>query len=211
MKTSVHHDIPEVADRLAELGLSSVILRTAVMAGEAARSSSTPNDPPGFAGYIAWGQTIRALREQLAPLGWQRNDEGNYSTVTDEHGCVAIAVATGDENTGSVTASPKTKNPKGSATTAAIDANNQQLAFGFINAEPIAQQSSSRVTWILLIARSEDDVRCELSLPLATGDDARIDVWQKRIILDPVQLDPLPTITLDSGPEIEVEVRRRVG
>lgn len=212
METALHQP-HEVADRLRQLGLTPDILRTAVMVGEAARLSCTANDPPGFAGYIAWGSTIRTLRELLAPLGWKKNDDGNYSTVVDEQEAIAIAVASGDENTGSLGISPRTKNAKGPATIAAIDANVRQLAFPFRDQRPVQIQPrrTQRVTWILLISRFDNEVRFELSLPTATGDDDRVESWQERIILDSIPIDPPPVAQLDPGPEIEVEVHRRAG
>ena len=80
------------------------------------------------------------------------------------------------------------------------------------NGEPIVPGPvpTDRVTWLLLIARGVDEVRCELSLPAAIGDDGRVESWSERIILAPVGRDGEPTVSpADQEPDIVVEVSRR--
>lgn len=72
----------------------------AVMQGYLARNDCTANHPPLYPSFVAWGETVRALREHLAPTGWERNDAKNYSRTVHPNGRIAIAVATGDEATG---------------------------------------------------------------------------------------------------------------
>ena len=68
------------------------------------------------------------------------------------------------------------------------------------------------MTWILLIHRASNEVRCELSLPISIGDDGHIDAWSERILLGSIPLDghlgeaiPAPP----DLPEITINVRRR--
>ena len=179
--------------------------------GEAARNSCTANDPVITPGFLAWARTTRGLRELLAPAGWQRSSEGGLETVVAPDGKLAVAVATGDEATGQPDNSPKTKYSKGPATVAAIEQNQLSL---FADLEPVVPGPvpTDRVTWLLLIARGVDEVRCELSLPQAIGDDGKIESWSERIILAPVGRDGEPTVTpADQEPDVVVEVSRRVG
>jgi hypothetical protein len=68
------------------------------------------------------------------------------------------------------------------------------------------------MTWILLVHRAMNEVRCELSLPRSMGGDGRIDSWQERIILGSIPVDhellairpPQPP-----QPDINVDVKRR--
>ena len=105
-------------------------------------------------------------------MGWKRHDEGNYSTVVDKRLGIAIAVATGDEATGLRGAIPRTKYPKGPTTERAVKQNNLQLR---LFDEPEHREGAEiredrmPLTWILLIARLDEEVRCELSLPAAVG------------------------------------------
>ena len=204
-----------VDERLETLGISRQILHDAIMAGEAARATCTSNDPPILPGLLAWGRTVRALSELLAPLGWKRRDEGNYSTIEDGRLGIAIAVATGDEATGDAGAIPRTKYPKGPTTARAVERNNQQLRlFEDLNEESPADESTDvqiALTWILLIARIDDEVRFELSLPAKIGDDERIEAWTERLILDPFRVNSRAyiSITLEPTPEISIPITAR--
>ena len=65
-------------------------------------------------------------------------------------------------------------------------------------------------TWILLAHHARNELRAELSLPLAVGNDGRVSVWQERIILRAQPLDGEPVVvTPPSQPDIDVSVRRK--
>lgn len=193
--------------RLADLGVSATALQESLLEGAVARDRCTPNHPPTFPGLLAWGETVRALRDRLAPSGWRRNDAGGLSTIVDAAGQVAIAVATGDEATGDAAFPPSTKYTRGPSTQLMIEGN--QGVLEFMREDP-ASDAPRRVTWLLLFRRVENEIRAELSLPVAIGADGRVDAWQERIILPPLRLDAvsLAGIDLDPSPEIIVEVNR---
>ena len=210
--TQVRVQISEVATRLATLGLNESELAQAVMRGILARSEVTPNHPPLYAGFVTWGTTVCALREVLLPKGWKRNDEGNYSTVVHPSRTFAIAVATGDENTGNPNSNPMTKSPKGPSTRSAVAVNlNQSLLFPELPAL-LNDEDENRLTWILLISHVDGKVRSELSLPI--NCEGKIDGWQERIILLDTDLDPAQSISINpimpSLPDIDIDVRRKV-
>jgi hypothetical protein len=199
-------------DRLADLGLTVDIIRNAILVGELARSTCTRNDPPPLAGILCWGRTTRGLREGTVPLGWKRSEAGQLSTAVHPSGELAIAVATGDQGTGLANAVPRTKYPKGPATAAAVERNQLQLGL-FEEAESDAEDeplSPGVVTWLLLISRNGDEVRCELSLPGRIGPDDRVEDWAERIILAPVPIGPTPDLAkLPVATDIDVPVERR--
>lgn len=209
MKHAVYSEFADIVDRLALLGLSVDLLRDAVAMGEAARNSCTANDPVSTPGYLAWARTIRGLRDLLAPE-WRTSSEGGLDTVVAPDGTFAIAVTTGDDATGRKTGSPKTKYPKGKATASAIAKNQMWLRFDELEPIVFDPVPTARVTWLLLFAQGEGEVRCELSLPAAIGDDGRIETWSERIILPPVGRDGEPKVTpADQEPDIVIEVSRR--
>ncbi|MGH8570600.1 MAG: hypothetical protein ACREXU_21995, partial [Gammaproteobacteria bacterium] len=72
----------DVHGRLSDLGMTEQGLSDAVRRGNLAYSNRTANHPPLIPGIWAWGETVRALREYLLPLGWTRSDEDNYSLVS---------------------------------------------------------------------------------------------------------------------------------
>lgn len=218
MKQRVLHQPVEVQSRLAELGLDPEALTQVIKRGYVAFTMCTPNDPPLFPGFAAWAQTVRALREYLLPQGWRRCDENNYSLVINPTKDMAIAVATGDDGTGRVDATPTTKSSKGPSTAEAVVANKAQLTFEFELPETATADDDSeepadeRMTWLLLVHRGEGEVRSELSLPRSMGSDGRIDSWEERIVLGSMPIDPAEIdITPPSPvmPDIEVDVKRR--
>jgi hypothetical protein len=161
---------------------------------------------------------------RLRDEGWKTDDSGNYSTVVNENGTLAIAVATGDDNTGIYTpdkpfASPGLKYPKGDMTRRAVERNSlNTYLFPDMAEDARAQQAKldaadNRITWILLRRRDKDTVYSELSLPWELSDAGHVLSWKRRIILEPLDVDPILEILADSGNDpgdvIEVPVQRR--
>ena len=204
----------DVLNRLSELGLEEGALQDVVRRGYLAYIACTDNHPPLIPSILAWGETVCALREYVLPLGWRRSDENNYSIVIDSADRIAIVVATGDEGTGRVDALPSNKGRKGPSTIGAINSNQLQLGFMEQGSQPLPAQSFSlsvdRITWVLLIHRAVDEVRCELSLPSSMALDGHIDGWRERILLGSIPLDgDLVEIVPSTQPDITIEVKRR--
>ena len=201
----------EVSQRLAELGVSEDALRNAVSRGQLAFANCTENHPRMFPAIAAWAETVAGVRENLAPFGYARSELKNYSRAIDAAGRVAIAVASGNEETGRAEGTPATKTAKGARTVEAVVINQVQLQLFDepAPAEPV-EVEDERVTWLLLMYRSRTETRCELSLPVAIGTDMRVNQWRERIILRSIPLDGEPEeVTPPALPEITVEVRRR--
>lgn len=213
MNIIVLSEISDVNARLAELGLTEGALHKAITQGLLARSEATPNHPPLYAGFVTWANTVRALREELIPQHWTRNDEKMYSRVFNPSRTMAIAVATGDENTGNPNVNPMTKSPKGAATTHAVESNAAQLTFGFeFDQIDLANTDNDEIkTWLLMFTYFKNEVRCELSLPIACN--GKVDGWSERIILRPIQLDAnfidIPISPLPEMQDIDVVISRR--
>jgi hypothetical protein len=164
-----------------------------------------------FPAIAAWAETIAAVRENLAPLGWTRSELKNYSRAADAAGRIAIAVAAGNEETGRADRNPSTKTAKGARTVEALIVNQAQLQLfeDSTTAEP-PEGDDERVTWLLLMYRGESEIRCELSLPVAIGPDMKVSQWQERIILRSISLDgDIEEIEPPTLPNIDVEVKRR--
>lgn len=215
MSTLVYHESLDIEQRLSALGLSEEPLRDVIRRGYLAFTNCTANHPRAIPGIWAWAETVRALREYVLPMGWRRCEDNNYSTVIAPSGRRAIAVATGDEGTGRIAATPSTKTPKGPSTIDAIECNQLQFAFMEPETPRIADQAASededeRVTWILLVHRTGGEVRCELSLPSSIDGEGRINGWRERIVLSPVPLDDdLVDVKHPVQPDIMVDVQRR--
>lgn len=200
--------------RLSQLGLEVEPIREVVRQSFYAFISCSPNHPPLVRGIWAWGEAVRALREYALPKGLRRSDESNYSVVIDDDRGIAIAVATGDEATGIAGTSPTTRAQKGIVTLLAVVANQAQLSL-FSDTEAPKSRAAGEddhevVTWILLMRRAKNELRCELSLPSSMGADGRIDAWHERIILASIPIDGAPIdVTMPPAPDIDVDVQRR--
>ena len=231
--------MPEDAGtRLAKLGLTLPGMQEAVVAYRVGLTTATANDPRNAAGYFGYAYATRWLREHLLPQGWRKCDAGGYSRVVNDNRRIAIAVSSGDENTGRIGGeAPRTKRSKGPRTVAAIAANVQQLwLFGDeeigVSAEARTRQTKTGdvddfhdveqpaqefvpvdgcVTWLLLLHVTHAEIRAELSLPVEVDETARPGQWLERIILPPTTFDSTlaPLDLPDDGPDIDVAVTRR--
>ncbi len=204
VKTKIY----DVTNALDEIGVNAEILKTAILEGEIARDSCTANDPPCLPGFIAWGKTVRVLREELVVKGWARDDSKNYSTVVSPDKKIAIAVATGDEGTGHADKIPHTKYPKGSVTQDAV-VQNQRSLFTDVEFQP---KEINKVTWILLKTRIGEVIYSELSLPAVITKDGTIVSWDKRILLESLTFDSNIEINddLSDDSDIDIPIMRKV-
>jgi hypothetical protein len=178
--------------------LSSERLLRVVAYGVAHIRDCTENDPPTGAGFIGWDKTIRALRDELAPLGWTRSNSKNFALTIAPADEFAIAVAAGDRFTGDPSApiDPATKREKGAVTAEAVAIN--QL--GLWNIQPnFPRPYSTLPTWYLLYHLDEitGEFRAELSFPLRVAADGRIVAWRERIILFQDGFTPVPLVRDD--------------
>lgn len=126
-------------------------------------------------------------------------------------GSMAINVATGDLGTGRPDANPSNKAPKGVSTADAISVNQIQLELPLPVPElPPVRAGDGPLTWFLLLRRTADEIRCELSLPLEMSPDGRITRWQERIILSAIPLDgETVEIVAPQGPDLDIDVKRK--
>jgi len=200
--------------RLEDIGISEEILLNALLAGDGAAASCTRNHPPMAPGFYRFAETVRALADQLAPLGWTRSDYKNFSTVVRPDGMVAIAVASGDPGTGDMRTTVTTRSPKGVVTQEAV-ATNLKLPLDeryVVDNERIieSREAPEAATWFLLHDRREGTLYSELSFPQAIDADGYVRRWRPRIPLAPQQLD---AVLLSAAPEPPlnpiVDVRRR--
>lgn len=210
-----HADLTAVSDALSKLGIPAESILTAVRQGYFARSNCTANHPPLFPSFVAWGETVRSLRDQLAPLGWIRTNERNYSRTVHPEGRIAIAVATGDEATGIVGQMPCTKSAKGPSTLDALEVNRNQMWLPGLEPASFSEDQETAdeqvTTWILLVHHGKDEVRCELSLPVDIDRDGKVGVWRERIIFPAIPLDSTAVeLTPPLQPDIDVDVKRKV-
>jgi hypothetical protein len=200
---AVHNAVDDVVDRLAEIGLSVGMVHRVLARAEVAARSCTPNHPVNAEGWFRWANSVCYLREELIPRGWARARAFNFELVVRPGGMVAIAVTAGDEATGCAGVLPRTVNPKGAMTVAAVAANSGPQALFEVD-------EFRRRTWFLLYHRDENEIRAELSLPDNVSPSGHIDSWSERIIIPAHPLaERLQTAEPQAALPIDVPVRRR--
>ena len=133
-------DAADAITRLAQLGLKVEYLTKAVSAGLTQAFQCTELAPSNFKGLVAWGYTAEALALETVKHGWKPNNKRNYTTVVHPDGTYAVAVSSGDSNTGILESTSATRTEKGPATEAAI-ANNQLGFWQFDPTSPPPPQS----------------------------------------------------------------------
>jgi hypothetical protein len=174
-----------VAARLRELGVEAENLSDSIKTGEAERRTCTRLDPLILGGVIAWGRTMRSLREQLIPKGWTPRDVFNLPLAVRPDGEFGITVATGSEHTGLRGPSPHTKYRKGVAFPVTGDRQLSYLKPG----DPLRAAELPDDVWVLLLARTENEIRYELSRPSHRNRNRTIGFNSERIILPPIPIE----------------------
>lgn len=211
MSAMVLFDNPEeIANRLEQLGVNEGALREAIYQGHLQRTRLTLNHPVIYHGLNMWGEVVAALREQLRPLGWVREDIGSYALTAHEELKLAISVASGDEATGNPSAHPSNRSRKGRNTVEVIEANRQLELFEQL--PPEDQVEEGKQTWVLMhhTDTSRGEIRVELSRPSSIGKDGKINEWAERIILNSIPFDDdLVEIYAPNGPDIDIDIRRK--
>ena len=201
----------EITRRLAQLGVNEVVVREAVYQGHLQRTRLTLNHPIIYHGLNMWGEIVAALRDQLRPLGWNRQEIGSFALTVHEDRKLAITVASGDEGTGNPSAHPCNRSKKGRNTVDAIEANRQLELFERLPPEDHVD-GDDKQTWVLMhhTDTTRGEIRLELSRPSEIGNDGKISEWAERIILSSIPFDDeLVEIYPPSGPDIDIDIRRK--
>jgi hypothetical protein len=215
MLHAVWSDPGDVDAALARLGLALPDLIHAVHAGYVSRISRTANDAPNAPGLYQWNDTLRALREQLALRGWHRDNTANFATVVNPRRTLAVAVSSGNPNTGRADRIPSTSRHKGSCTAERVSTNAVQMElFPTSHAVQIhnKEDESETVTWTLLFHTDRHEIRSELSLAVRMDAQGQIEDWRERIILPVIPLDEDGDnliVEPDFGPDVDIDVIRR--
>jgi hypothetical protein len=217
--TSVLFEPALVATRLSELqpSLDEVLLREANEHGYRARLEATKLHAPTAAGTYHWNATLFAVRFALTERDWVAENLRNCPFIVSPDRKVAIAVMTGDPETGLVAGNPTNQARKGAVLERAV-AQNQQLELFDPAAvsKDLANSKDATQLWVLLYhvavgADGKPEIRAELSLPSRFARK-QIVGWTERIVLAAIRPDGEPVIGQDepTGP-IDVPVERRTG
>jgi hypothetical protein len=207
---------PRADARLVSLDLTAEELREIMLVGYIAAESCTQHDPRSLPGTLAWGKAIGHLRDITKVRAWTPDRSSNFETAVHPTNAHAIAIARGTSATGRTNGvPPRTKTPKGPATSRAVK-KNKQMSLGegtevFAGTgEPVDDEN--RVTWILLhyFDKESEEIRLELSQPLEMSGK-QITAWRERIIIAPIAFSSEVEISFEDEDEeqIEIDVSRK--
>lgn len=209
----VFSDQDEVAARLEQLSLERTPLREAVNQAHLQRVRLTPNHPSIFHGLEMWGWMVKAVRDQLRPLEWVAHEKSNYPLTVHSKLNLAIAVASGDGFVGNPLGMPSSRSRKGKNTVDAVEQNGQFDMFSELLPVPEElPESGPHETWVLLHHTDtvKKEIRIELSRPSGIDKGGKINFWSERIMLGAISIDDdLFEVAPPSGPEIDIEIRRK--
>lgn len=184
----------EVANRLDQLGWTVENLLEVVGAMVAARNSCTENDPSSAPGWMAWKDGSRRMREIGRSNGLVKDDAEQVPSVIDYNRGLKFSVANTDDMTGieKPYQYPQNRSKKGPALDRAVTANFGSL-FDFMDEEPSKVIPLSRlkrmpgmlVSWYICTYSEGDDVRAELSCPVAVENGFFKDFHERIILIGP--------------------------
>lgn len=208
---------PHAEIRLHDLGLTVADIHEAIDAGYSAAASCTDNDPRSLPGVLAWGKGTGSLRDCLASRGWTPDRTVNYERVVHPSNSHAIALASATSQAGIDGPPPRTRTPKGRATSHAVR-QNAQLTLGlgtsvFAGTGAQTTTDADRETWLLLhyYDANSEEIRVEISLPLEM-EGKHITAWRERILLPAVSFSADIAIVdeaIDIDDVIDIDVTRR--
>jgi hypothetical protein len=183
-------------------------LLEAVRASVAARAAATDNDSRSAAGFNAWNAPVRRLREVYRGFnGWEAFEEGGVEGIIHRDQKLKIIPVSTDEATCDATCSPRNRTPKGPLTKKNIDLNNQLSLFRAMN---LTHRGDGYQAWELCIFDDGNDVRAELSLPIAFSASYFLQFEERIFLIDPGEWKKIAERPTDQpGDDIEPEVRRR--
>ncbi|MEU4712936.1 hypothetical protein AB0F73_04630 [Micromonospora purpureochromogenes] len=195
---------------LAELGLSEDIVMGAVTAGYGKMSACNDLHPANFPGILLWAEIVRHLRQYLVPRGWKVGRSHGYETVYNPVTGVALAVVSGNADTGNPGKQPKSRRKRGAVTRRRVTINARQMALFELPKQEVTDDECK--TWFVLVRGEKDEVRVEVSLPLSMDDANYVDGFARRILLPaiaaPNAITPVePDEGLAEGTDFDVTER----
>lgn len=197
-------------------GLTTVELKSVALQCWAAFTTVGPLKPKGFGGTNAWADGIEALRGILIPKGWVPSDPQNQPRIVSPDGKHALTVISGDADTGNPHTDPQTRNKRGSQTLRSVTYNSAQMDLfpvsKVVKAPFDVDSTPGQTLWIFLfhVDTAAQEVRYELSRPVNYGDNEKVDCWEPRFIMPPLNFrNPDAGTPSDGGRDFDIYVKPR--
>jgi len=168
----------EVVPRLAQLGLRRDLLLDVVRAAVGGRRSSTGFHPLSAGGLLSWIEGTAHIRRVFVPQGWEICRRDNIESIFHPEYGIKV-VFQNAERAGDPLFDPIAVSRKGAGSARAIELGQGEL-WPELREKEVAEVTAP--TWVLFVFAAGDDVRSELSCPMAINDD-QFDGFHERILL----------------------------
>lgn len=181
-----------------------------VHAAVAGRAISVPNDPITAGGFFAYSYGTRALRELFLSKGWLADGQDNIASVVHPETGVKIIFQSTD-TAGDALREPKAVSGKGVASERIVELAQKNL---FKEMDEEDKHKVNSTVWFLCVYQKGQDVRAELSRPLAV-EGGQFNGFIERIFI--VQYGEwkspdtaaFENIGIPPGPEFEIDVSKK--
>lgn len=191
-----------VVPRLEQLGLRRDLLLDVVRAATGARRVSTPFHPLSAGGLLSWIEGTHQLRRIFSPRGWQACRRDNIESIFNPEFAIKV-VFQNAERAGDLLRDPLACSRKGAGAARAVELGQYEL---WPEHKAIEVAGVNATTWVLFVYAEQDDVRAELSCPIAINGE-QFDGFHERIILvEKGEWDSSLPVREPDGPPAEYEV-----
>jgi hypothetical protein len=190
----IHQEEIYIAPRLAQLEAPKSALLEVVRAAVGGRRNCTGYHPLSAGGLLSWIEGTAQLRRVFVPLGWEICRRDNIESVYNADAGIKI-VFQNAERAGDPLFNPVAVSKKGAGSARAVQLGQYEL-FPEDKEKEVAEITAS--TWVLFVYADGDDVRAELSCPIAINDE-QFDGFHERILLVQKGEWDGPSPTADDG------------
>lgn len=171
----------EVMPRLEQLGATKAPLLDVIRAAVGGRRNATSYHPLSAGGLQSWIEGTAHLRRVFLPLGWEICRRDNIESVYNPKTGIKIVFQNADR-AGDPLYDPIATSRKGAGSARAVELGQFEL---FAEDEERKEKEIAELTaatWMLFVHADRDDVRAELSCPIAISDE-QFDGFHERILL----------------------------
>lgn len=192
----------QIVPRLAQLGLRRDLLLEVVEAAVGGRRNATGFHPISAGGLLSWIQGTGQLRRVFLSHGWEACRRDNIESIFNPDTGIKV-VFQNAERAGDRLTDPVATSRKGAGSARAVELGQYEL-WPEVNAHVVAEITAT--TWVLFVYARGDDVRAELSCPIAINEE-QFDGFHERILLvEKGGWDGSAPLVEDDEPPAEYEV-----